>query len=104
MSAYVNLQRQFRDLTSAELENPDVLATLNDYKIGGGIDWPALLTHRRVVILAEAGAGKTREMEERAKRLVCDGQFAFFVPLESLEFRGGSITSRLRLRCYASGS
>ena len=37
------------------------------------------------VLLAEAGAGKTMEMTEQAKRLAGEGRFAVFVPLESLD-------------------
>ena len=47
--------------------------------------WPELLKQPRVVILAEAGSGKTREMREQAKRLAAQGKFAFFVALESLD-------------------
>ena len=43
------------------------------------------MEHARVVLLAEAGAGKTIEMREQAHRLVEDGRFAFFIPLESLD-------------------
>ena len=39
----------------------------------------------RVILLAEAGAGKTKEMEVQVKRLVEEAQFAFFLPLESLD-------------------
>ncbi len=47
----------------------------------------------RVVILAEAGGGKSREMGEQARRLVNERQYAFFVPLESLH--GEPLTSLL---------
>lgn len=85
MASFVDLQRTFRDLTPSELENPEVLASLNDHLIGTGLGWPELLSQHRVVILAEAGAGKTREMIEQAARLVDSGNFAFFLPLESLD-------------------
>ena len=52
---------------------------------GSGISWTEILEHSRVVLLAEAGAGKTVEMEERAKRLAREGQYAFFLPLEALD-------------------
>ena len=53
--------------------------------LGSSIGWTALLEHARVVLLAEAGAGKTTEMVEQAERLAGEGQFAFCVPLESLD-------------------
>jgi hypothetical protein len=85
MNAFINLQRCFRDLTTAELENPEILASLNERGLSGGAEWPDLLRHARVIVLAEAGAGKTREMLEQAKHLTAEGKFGFFVALESLD-------------------
>jgi hypothetical protein len=85
MTPFVDLCRRFRDLTDKELEEPELLASLNEREFRPVDGWPELLTHPRVVILAEAGSGKTREMQEQAKRLVGEGQFAFFLPLESLD-------------------
>src|SRR5690606_22814178 len=85
MIPYVDLQRKFHELTAAELEDPELLIARQDYRLDPGIGWPELLEHPRVVLLAEAGAGKTREMEEQAHRLVGEGKYAFFVPLEGLQ-------------------
>lgn len=84
MSGFVDLNRHFRDLTQAELDKPELLASLNDHSGGPQLTWPTLLEEPRVVLLAEAGAGKTREMQERAQALVRDGKAAFFVALEAL--------------------
>ncbi|WP_310448072.1 hypothetical protein [Thiobacillus sp.] len=75
-------------MTETELDEPEVLASLNDHDYLSPIRWPELLQHPRVLLLAEAGSGKTREMQEQAKRLVGDGKHAFFVPLESLDQSG----------------
>lgn len=83
-SDYIDLWRRFRDLANCELEATEVLASFNDHD-GSGLDWSELLKHRRVLILAEAGSGKTREMVERVQRLTAEGKFAFFLPLESLD-------------------
>lgn len=88
MHSYIDLARRFRDLTEAELEEPEVLASLNDHDYLSPVRWPDLLQHPRVLLLAEAGSGKTREMQEQAKRLVGDGKHAFFIPLESLDQSG----------------
>ena len=64
-----------------ELEN---LAAWSEY-LPGSIGWPELLEHDRVVLLAEAGAGKTEEMRQQSKRLVEEGKFAFFVALDDLD-------------------
>lgn len=84
---YIDLQRRFYILTEAELKYADLLAALNEYEFqpSKSIDWSKLLRYDRVILLAAAGAGKTREMEEQANHLVREGQFAFFVPLESLD-------------------
>ncbi|MEX3904253.1 hypothetical protein [Paraburkholderia sp. BR14312] len=57
-------------------------------KYGGWLGWPELLTRRRVVLLAEALSGKTRELEHRVKCLKGDGRAAFFVRIEDLADRG----------------
>lgn len=46
--------------------------------------WPQLFDEYRVVILAEAGAGKTYELEGAARRLKDQGKAAFFIRIEDL--------------------
>lgn len=85
---YIDLQRRFHILTEAELEDAELLADWSEDEFQPSpsiIDWSKLSQYARVILLAAAGAGKTREMEEQAERLVGEGQFAFFVPLESLD-------------------
>lgn len=85
MTPFINLDRRFRNLTRKELEDPEFLAMLNDRRFDAStLGWSDLLELPRVVVLAEAGSGKTRELEELAKRLTLDGKHAFFVPLETL--------------------
>ena len=87
MMQYIDLQRRFHTLTEAKLEDAELLADLSEDEFRPSpsiIDWSRLLQYARVILLAAAGAGKTREMEEQANRLVREDQFAFFVPLESL--------------------
>lgn len=84
MAPFIDLQRRFHVLTASELGEPEHLAALNDFDLASGIAWTDLLRHRRVVLLAEAGAGKTREMMEQARRLAANNCFAIFVPLEGL--------------------
>lgn len=85
MHRFIDLSRRFRDLTKAELEDPDLLASLNDDHFLSSLDWTVLLRHPRILLLAEAGSGKTAEMAEQAKRLASAGKYAFFIPLESLD-------------------
>ena len=82
---FIDLERRFHALTDAELEDLEALVSRSEHRFGSDIGWPDLLDYSRVILLAEAGAGKTVEMREQAKRLVEDGKFAFFVALESLD-------------------
>ncbi|MGF6350963.1 hypothetical protein [Variovorax sp. W2I14] len=53
-------------------------------KYGGWLDWQSVLGHWRVVLLAEALSGKTKELEHRAEVLKRDGKPAFFLRIEDL--------------------
>ena len=60
----------------------------------GGQPWEEILKSERVVILAEAGAGKTYEMQTTARRLKKEGRAAFFMELADLaESSPGEILS-----------
>ena len=85
MTSFIDVQRRFHDLTEEDLEDTESLLAWSEYDFGPAVGWSDLLEDDRVVLLAEAGAGKTMEMAEQAKRLVGEGRFAFFVPLESLD-------------------
>lgn len=86
---YIDLARRFRELTESELEDPELLASLNDARwavaAGMSVGWAEILQHPRVLVLAEAGSGKTSEMQEQAARLSAAGNTAFFIPLEALD-------------------
>ena len=86
MKNFVDLGRQFREPTDEELEDVGRFGFLNSYDFQPGVfGWPKLLTYSRVILLAEAGSGKTIEMQEQVKKLLEEGKFALFVPLESLD-------------------
>jgi hypothetical protein len=55
--------------------------------LGGLLDWAELLKSRRVVILAEAGSGKSTELKERARLMSAEGRFAFYATVQEV---GGS--------------
>ena len=82
---FIELQRRFRDLKDAQFEDTEAPSFLEEYGFGPAFGWSDLLENARVVLLAQAGAGKSWEMEERAKRLVGEGQTAFFLRLEYLD-------------------
>lgn len=85
MTDYIDLQRRFRDAADEDPVDPGYGALLGGYGVGGGIGWPELLESDRVVLLAEAGSGKTEEMRAQARRLVEEGKAAFFAPVEYLD-------------------
>ena len=86
MMKFIDLQRQFHDVPEdAELEETEHLVLLSQYEFGPSFGWSELLKCKRVILLAEAGSGKTKEMEEQVKRLAQEGQFAFFVALDDLD-------------------
>ena len=84
MSAFIDLDRRFHELTDQELDDFQSLELWGDYLPNSTIGWPELLKHHRAVLLAEAGAGKTAEMRQQVKHLVEKGDSAFFVALDEL--------------------
>lgn len=55
---------------------------------GNGIGWAQLLESRRILLIAEAGTGKTYECKARAKLLFECGEAAFFLRLEEVAVNG----------------
>ncbi len=86
MTKFHELNRQFRNLTDEEQREPHRLSALfGGAEPGNGFGWAEILSAERVVVLAEAGSGKTREMQAQAERLTSEGRTAFFMPIEALE-------------------
>jgi hypothetical protein len=83
VSNYVDLNRNF--VPVAEDAEPDVaIGQLWGRKYGGWLDWPELLDHARVVLLAEAQSGKTEEFKHAAAGLRDGGRAAFYATIEQL--------------------
>jgi hypothetical protein len=59
----------------------------------GEVGWSELLKHQRVIVLAEAGSGKSRELEEQAAQLNTAGEFAFHATVRNVANEG--LTSAL---------
>lgn len=53
-----------------------------------GAPWDELLKSQRILIVSEAGAGKTFECESKARELFARGEPAFFLSLESVASAG----------------
>lgn len=81
----LDLQRTFlksRFKEGGQVGDADV--DFSTYLSGGHLQWADLLSQRVVVVLGEAGSGKTWEFQDQAKRLRHAGQTAFFLPLNKV--------------------
>jgi hypothetical protein len=87
MTEYIPLNRTFSEFykpsgqPTSEIEE-DISWAIT--RTSPGRSWSELLKDRAIVVLGEAGTGKTREFEEQARRLQSEGKACFFVRLESL--------------------
>lgn len=75
---YVAITRTFRDLSDAEVADIEKASTLVKYGWGGGFGWDEVLRSQRVLLISEAGVGKTRECKAECYRLRAAGEAAFF--------------------------
>lgn len=80
----LEFRRSFRNLSRTEIADPDQLDTYESLGLGGQIGWDDLLESKRVLIVSAAGAGKTHECREQARRLFASGKAAFFLTLEGV--------------------
>ncbi|MEW4982972.1 MAG: hypothetical protein AB1Y26_07055 [Cycloclasticus sp.] len=84
MENYVPLDRQFSPVPKSqeEVESDEILSVwgVANPKVWGDMDHEF-----RCVILAEAGAGKTEELRQRASVLASQGKPAFFIRIEDIE-------------------
>lgn len=83
---YVELDRRFVRCADTQDISPDLADWLIEHEQKGEevYDWARLLGHGHVVILGEAGSGKTRELQARARILREQGRDAFFVAIEKI--------------------
>ena len=72
----VVLDRRFAEWGDQETPDPEFRRALGLDE--GGVGWDELLLKRRVVILAEAGSGKSTEMAERARMTTASHRYAFY--------------------------
>jgi hypothetical protein len=79
----VTIQRTFRDLTDDV--DPEQLSILTTWGWSRAFGWADLLKSERVLIVSEAGAGKTYECRSQRDLLWEAGQAAFYVDLAALK-------------------
>lgn len=81
--SFVDLDRKFNRVTNREGYDSDI----SDFSLFSGVDtksWEQLYESSRVIILAEAGAGKTEEIRNQASKLKSCGEYSFFLRLEDI--------------------
>jgi hypothetical protein len=83
LSDYVDLKRNF--VPVGDNAEPELaIGRMWARKYGGWLDWPSVLDHPRVVLLAEAQSGKTEEFKHTAAELRERGAPAFYTTVEQL--------------------
>jgi hypothetical protein len=78
----IALNRQFFEWREGGLSDPGLVRRFrltNDL-----MSWETISARRRVVILAEAGSGKSTEMREQARLRTAAGQFAVYATVEDV--------------------
>lgn len=89
LDEFIQLDRTFHDVALSEEEGKDaeLFRLMRRQKPA---QWPDLLAEPRVVLLSEAGSGKTEEIRHICRDLRHRGQRAFFLRIEhlALDFNG----------------
>lgn len=78
------IARAFRDLSDQEVADAERASSLASLSWSGNLGWDELLKSKRILIMSEAGVGKTHECRARQKLLWDSGEPAFFLDLATL--------------------
>lgn len=78
------IQRTFRNLSQEEIADIEQASLLSRLGWAKDVGWEALLESQRILIVSEAGAGKTYECQTRQQALWHQGEPAFFLELSQL--------------------
>ena len=78
------IERTFQDIPKGKLADADQQPFLVSLSWSRATTWEDLLRSKRVLMISEAGAGKTHECRERSHRLWDAGEPSFFVELTGL--------------------
>ncbi|MCY3769984.1 MAG: ATP-binding protein [Gammaproteobacteria bacterium] len=81
------IDRTFEDQPNNESQEDDQQILNTGLFRSGGITWEHLLQSKRVLIVSEAGTGKTYECKTQAEKLFRVGEPAFFIELADLAKR-----------------
>ena len=86
MTAPISLNRRFVPWTERDSGDPEVMSHLLAF--GDALTWEDLLAKDRVVLLAEAGSGKTTELGEQARLSDIAGRYTFFTTVQRVGRHG----------------
>tara|TARA_B100001063_G_scaffold84427_1_gene78738 strand:- start:432 stop:4739 length:4308 start_codon:yes stop_codon:yes gene_type:complete len=78
------IDRTFNDIPDGKVNDADQQSFLVSLGWSRGDRWNDLLSSKRVLIISEAGAGKTYECRKQSERLWAEGEPAFFIELAAL--------------------
>lgn len=78
------IERIFKDIPDGEITDADQQSFLITLGWKKGLAWNDLLKSKRLLLISEAGAGKTFECQKQARRMWDEGEPAFFVELAAL--------------------
>jgi hypothetical protein len=87
MTKFVDLDRCFYEIAEDDTVDPDIRAVVAKLT-GRYMRWIDVLQHPRVIILGEAGMGKTTEFRLQRQRCRQKGTAAFFCRIEDLATYG----------------
>jgi hypothetical protein len=80
---FIDLDRTFHEVSKNSDENDEIDINLASY-FGDRLHWHDLIKEYRLIILSEAGSGKTAEIRNVAHMLRAEGKPAFFLRLENI--------------------
>ena len=90
LDAFISLERTFSKINLDSDASDDTDLSVRPGR-QGALQWPDLLRHHRVIVLSEAGSGKTAEIRNVARQLRSEGKSAFFLRIEYVrEFLEGA--------------
>ncbi len=81
---FINLNRSFHELVVEKDVLSDDFNIRKSFGFNDSLNWSDLLNRYRVVILSEAGSGKTVEIQNITHKLRDEGKDAFFMRLEHI--------------------
>lgn len=82
------MNRTFKALTTPSQTDDSFELSWSERFDESGVSWEELLKSQRILIVSEAGAGKTYECESKARELFARGEPAFFLSLERVASSG----------------